>query len=312
MQHITDVSAWSKTVGLSNKSFLVVGVDGTVGSAVAGLCGHEGIPFYATTRRREAAGAALYLDLGDPELADARLPQADIAVICAAANGFASCRANPTNAQRINAAAVRILGRRLTACGCRVIYLSSSAVFDFSRPHMSAAIPVCPTTVYGQSKAAGEQATLDLGPLGTVIRLTKVATPKMVPLGAWIANLQAGKVIHPFSDLHFCPISPDFIARAILTIAKADAGGIFQVSGASDISYFEAALHLANRLGLDNRVVVEARAVAHGIPREEIATFTSLDASRYEELSGIAAPAPFDVLDTVYRPMLAPVAVGSK
>jgi dTDP-4-dehydrorhamnose reductase len=124
--------------------------------------------------------------------------------------------------------------------------------------------------------------------------------------------LQSGRTVRAFSDLHFCPISLDFIARAILAIAKADAGGVFQVSGAADISYLDAAFHLGKRLGLEKGLVVEDRAASHGIPREEIATFTSLDTSRYEKLSGISAPAPFDVLDQVYRPAIDTIAVGSR
>jgi dTDP-4-dehydrorhamnose reductase len=295
-----------------NKSALIVGADGTVGGALTRLCKSEGVRVFATTRRRPARGGLLPLDLSDPALDQVELPQTDVAIVCASANGFANCRADPANAWRINAEAVHVLGRRLTARGCRVIYLSSSAVFDFGRPHMAAASLPCPTTVYGQSKAAGEKATLALGALGTVIRLTKVVSPTMAPIGGWIGHLQSGRTVRAFSDLHFCPISLDFIARAILAIAKADAGGVFQVSGAADISYLDAAFHLVTRLGLEKGLVVEDRAASHGIPREEIATFTSLDTSRYEKLSGISAPAPFDVLDQVYRPAIDTIAVGSR
>jgi dTDP-4-dehydrorhamnose reductase len=297
---------------MRNKSLLIIGMDGTVGAALLRLCQSAGIRAFATTRRRPAGVAQLYLDLSDPTLDSVELPQTGVAIICAAANGFANCRADPANAQRINADAVRILGGKLVARGCRVIYLSSSAVFDFSRPHMAAASALCPATVYGQSKAAGEKATLALGPMGTIVRLTKVVTPGMVPLGAWVGDLQSGKTIRAFSDLHFCPISLDFAARAILAIAKANVGGIFQISGAADMSYFDAASHLAKGLGLESRMTVEDHAAAHGIPREEIARFTSLDSSRYQTLSGIASPAPLDVLDAVYQPAKKPVVVGSK
>jgi dTDP-4-dehydrorhamnose reductase len=164
--------------------------------------------------------------------------------------------------------------------------------------------------MYGRSKAAGEEATLAVGSLGTVVRLTKVVAPTTIPLAAWIRTLQAGNPIRAFADLYFCPISLDFAARAVLTIAHADVSGIFQVSGATDISYLHAALHFARRLRVDPRLVAKDRAASHGIPREEIARFTSLDASRYQSLSGEPPPAPFEVLDAVFQLVNEPVAAG--
>jgi hypothetical protein len=57
-------------------------------------------------------------------------------------------------------------------------------------------------------------------------------------------------------------------------------------------------------LGLDERFVIADRAEANGIPAEEIATFTSLEMSRYTALSGQTAPAPLDVLDLLFGPVI--------
>jgi dTDP-4-dehydrorhamnose reductase len=124
-------------------------------------------------------------------------------------------------------------------------------------------------------------------------------------VGQWIAALHKGKSVTAFSDLHFCPISQDYAVEAIFAITEAGLPGIFHVSGAADLSYHRAALHFAKRMGLDESRIIEERAEDRGIPREEIATFTSLDASRYTALTGKLPPQPFEVLDAVYGSALA-------
>lgn len=290
---------------MRTKSALIIGVDGLVGGGLHRLFKRNGIRVHGSTRRRPVRSSDIFLDLADPNLGTAKLPQADVAIICAAANGFAYCRSNPANAMQINVEGPRILARRFAARGTRVIYLSSSAVFDFSRPHVAALAGRCPTTVYGASKAAGEENVLAVGEMATVVRLTKVLTPTMTLLRQWVGALRAGRRVVAFSDLYFCPISLDYAANALLAITEANASGIFNVSGAEDISYFRAASHFAMRMGLDEFKVIDGRAASKGIPREEIASFTSLDASRYTALAGELPPQPLDVLDAVYEPAIA-------
>jgi dTDP-4-dehydrorhamnose reductase len=137
---------------MRSKSLLIVGADCTVGNALIRLCQSAGIGFNGTSRRRPVGAGLLPLDLSDKTLASADLPTADIAIICAAANGFANCRADPANAQKINSEAVQILAKRLAGRGSRVVYLSSSAVFDFSRPQMTTESSLCPTTCTAAQK----------------------------------------------------------------------------------------------------------------------------------------------------------------
>ena len=283
------------------ESALIIGKDGLIGTALSALLRSKGIRVYGTTRR-EPAASDIFLNLSDRSLADIELPRTDVAIICAAANGFAFCRANQDYAQRVNAEAPRILARKLTARGSRVIYLSSSAVFDFSRPHVDAASPHCPTTGYGRSKAAGEENVLAAGELATIVRLTKVVAPTTPPFGQWLPKLQAGHMVTAFSDLHFCPIPLDRVTDALLAIAEANLAGTFHVSGAADIDYLSAAKHLAARMRVDNSRIACDSAAAHGIPKEEIAAFTSLDTVRYTSLTGVQPLEPFDALDAAYGP----------
>jgi dTDP-4-dehydrorhamnose reductase len=292
---------------ISAAPILVVGADALVGRGLADGLAAGGAQVYRTTRRRVARPNDILLDLADPAFMRVPLPEVGTAFLCASVNGFADCRADPAAAFRINVDATAALARRLVERGCHVIGLSSSAVFDFSKARQPANAPVCPTTVYGETKAASEKALLALGGAASVVRLTKVLTPDTPRFSTWLDSLRHGDSIAAFSDLRFCPISLDFVVRALIRIMSDRGDGIYQLSGADDLSYAQAMRHLARRMGLDEDRVIADGAAAHGIPPEEIATYTSLDMSRYTALSGEEPPQPFEVLDGVFGRAIEPL-----
>jgi dTDP-4-dehydrorhamnose reductase len=285
-------------------SILVIGADGLVGAALCRVLAANGRHVDGTTRRLSAKGKHHFLDLADSSIANAAIPEAETAVICASVNGFARCRADADHAYQVNVAAVEVLARRLSLSGCRVVYLSSSAVFDFRQPHMQADAPMCPTTVYGRCKALADRAVLAADPANTVIRLTKVMTTETSHFKSWLKTLSAGDRITAYTDLHFCPISLDYVASGISKVMDAGGAGIYQISGTHDISYAEAARHFAVRMGMDTGHVIAGFAVADGIPDEEVATFTSLDDSRLAALTKQRSPNAFDVMNAVFDPLI--------
>ena len=82
-------------------------------------------------------------------------------------------------------------------------------------------------------------------------------------------------------------------------------GGVYHVSGTADVSYAEAALFLAQRIGAAHGLVEPAHGVDSGMPYEELTPFTSLATSRLARLSGFVPPHAFDVLQDVYGPEIA-------
>lgn len=293
----------------ADSSVLVIGADGLIGKALANALAARGTLVYRTTRHSLSHETQLYLDLTDPSLDRIPLPSVGTAIFCAAVSGFSTCRADPERAYQINVKATEILSRRLVAQGCQVIFLSSSAVFDFRHAHILSSTPVCPKTVYGKLKALAEKQILELDTSAKVVRLTKVLSLEVPRFYQWLQAMRSGNFVTVYSDLYFCPISLDFAVKALIHIIMDRSNGIYQVSGADDISYATAMRHFAKRMGLEDTIVVNDSALANGIPPEEIATFTSLDTSRYSALTGDLAPDPFDVLDAIYGAFIRKVAV---
>jgi dTDP-4-dehydrorhamnose reductase len=284
---------------------LVIGADGLVGGAVMRALAAKGRTVFGTTRRIGRAQGRFLLDLANESVETVALPAVKTAILCAAVNGFAHCRADPQTAYRVNVGATETLARRLHLQGSRLLYLSSSAVFDFLHGHVPAHHPRCPRTIYGANKAAAEQCVLDADPANTIVRLTKVIAQNTSHFSAWLVALRSNSTVRAYHDLHFCPITLAHAANAIIEIADRGVSGIYQVSGAYDISYADAARHLAAKMGSDESCVIAESAVSYGIPREEVARFTSLDASKYSALTGQMPPAPYEVLDNVFDSLIA-------
>lgn len=72
---------------------------------------------------------------------------------------------------KINAEAVRNIGEVATANGVKVVHLSTDYVFDGTNylPY-SEDQAVCPATIYGKSKLAGEEALLETCPQSVILR----------------------------------------------------------------------------------------------------------------------------------------------
>lgn len=280
---------------------LIIGIDGRIGRALAAALVRAGHRVTGTSRRGDRAPAgAVPLDLArldDPPALPAADAAFDVAFLCAAATRQAECRADPEGTARINAAAPVRLARHLRAAGSFVVFLSTSAVFDGTVPACPADRPVAPRTAYGRQKAAAEAGLLALGDGVAVLRLTKVLEPELPLLAGWTAALRRGAPVAPFHDMMLAPIAPSLAVAALEAIAAARAGGIFQVSATRDISYAEAAYHLAGRLGAPAGLVRPVGAGDQGIPAEERPRHTTLDGSRLAERFGLRAPDPAEALD---------------
>lgn len=278
---------------------LVIGVDGAIGAALAPALAADGWRVAGTSRRGRPG--ALPLDLMDvPDAVS--LPAADAVFLCAAMTRQADCRDDPVRAARVNRDAPLRLAEAVAGRAGRLVFLSSSAVFDGRAPRRGAADPPCPLNDYGRMKAEAEAAVLAT-PGGTVVRLTKVLHGGLPLLRGWCEALRRGERIRAFADLAMAPVALEDAASALVRIGRAavTAGeaGVFQISATKDITYLDAARHIARRLGLPPDRAEAASAAAAGIPLIDRPAATSLDSSRYARLFNAPPPDPFDVIDRV-------------
>ncbi len=95
----------------------------------------------------------------------------DVLLNCAAYTAVDKAEEDVELCYRINEKAVGILGEIAAEYGTRVVHVSTDYVFDGTsyRPYTED-MPVCPATVYGKSKLAGEQLLMDVCPAAVIVR----------------------------------------------------------------------------------------------------------------------------------------------
>jgi dTDP-4-dehydrorhamnose reductase len=280
---------------------LVIGADGLLGAALSSAWRQRGHEIIGTTRRRDRArsGETIFLDLAEGNARVRELPRIEVAFICAAISRLAECRISPDVAEQVDVAAPIRIAADLVANGIRVVFLSSSAVFDCREQHMRADRPRNATSVYGRCKAAAEDGILALGEAAAVVRLTKVLTPHAPLLVNWIHALRNGREVAAFSDHRLAPIEVGHAVDALIAVGELGEGGVYQASGAYDISYVEVALYLAKRIGVPLQRVIGYPAMQGGIAPEDVLNFTSMDVGRLAARTGFEAPDPYRVVDVV-------------
>ncbi len=120
----------------------------------------------------------IYTDVEDLDICDKNALDAfvkanavDVIVNCAAYTAVDKAEDDVELCYKINADAVRNIGEVAVANKAKVVHVSTDYVFDGTNhvPY-SENQDVCPATVYGKSKLAGEQALLDVCPQSVILR----------------------------------------------------------------------------------------------------------------------------------------------
>jgi len=113
------------------------------------------------------------LDICDKKALDAfvKMNQVNIIVNCAAYTAVDKAEDDEALCYKINTDAVRNIGEIANENGIKVVHISTDYVFDGTNhiPYTEDQ-PVCPSSVYGKSKLAGEQALLESCKQTVIIR----------------------------------------------------------------------------------------------------------------------------------------------
>jgi dTDP-4-dehydrorhamnose reductase len=283
----------------SERAVLVVGADGRIGRAVMQRLTRAGVFTLGTTRRdTETDPSRLCFDLAEA-LDGWRCPfPVAAAVIAAGVTGLEGCERDPSGTARVNVAATLALARSLTDSDAFVVFLSSNQVFDGTWPRRAAGDPRSPRTEYGRQKAAVEERLLaESGGSAAVVRLTKVLPAGFPLLRGWADDLKAGNPVRPFCDMVMAPVPIGFVAEGIARVVEARVPGIIQVSGERDVTYAEAAVRLANRLGADQGLVRPQATGDVGLHCAFAPAYTTLDTTRLSDELHLCPPDVWSTID---------------
>lgn len=231
---------------------LIIG-DGSLGKTVALQAEKSGHKIFQTSRKNPQL---IHLELKD-EQKFTNIPNTEWALIAAGISGYKKCENEPLSRQ-INVEQTIKLCRTLLRQGTKIIFPSSTAVFDGVAPFPTPETGTCPATEYGRQKAEVENFLRRHPEQTAIIRLTKLLERDTPLISGWLKKLAAGKTITPFHDLSIAPVLFEHAALACCRIMENQGNGIFHCSGPQEISYLEFARKICTHSGFDERLIIPA------------------------------------------------------
>ncbi len=209
----------------------------------------------------------------------------------------------PAEARRINEALPALLGRLVQERPCKLVHFSTDFVFDGKKdsPYLPND-PTGPSSVYGETKLAGERALLSLNlPNLLIVRTAWLFGPGKKNFVRTILDLAAERdelrVVHDQvgSPTYTC----DLAAWAVALAAK-DATGVIHVVNSGRASWAELAAEAIRLAGLPCRVVPIPSAEYPQKARRP--AYSVLDTAAFSKATGIT-PRPWAqaLADYVYR-----------
>jgi len=207
-----------------------------------------------------------------------------LVIHCAAMTVVAEAQKNPELARRVNVAMTRFLAG--LAADISFVFFSTDLVFDGRKGNYTEADAVNPLHVYGETKAAAEQAVLK-NPRHLVVRTS--INGGVSPAGNRAFNeqlrrslQQAGQGMTLFTDEFRCPIPAAETARAVWDLVSQHATGLYHVAGAEKLSRLQIGELLVKRWP---EVTAQIKSgSAKDFPGPPRALDTSLDISKVQKV----------------------------
>jgi dTDP-4-dehydrorhamnose reductase len=252
------------------------------------------------------------LDVTKPETVRAAIHAArpDLVIDAAAYTAVDKAESEPERAFAVNRDGAAAVAAAAAEVGAPVVWLSTDYVFDGAKTEpYGEGDPTNPTSVYGASKLAGEQAVAAANPRHLILRTSWVFAPYGQNFLRTMLRLAAERPsLRVVDDQIGCPTYAPDLADALFAIARRPfAPGVAHLAGPDAVSW----------CGFARKIVAaSARRGGPSVPVEAIATAdyptparrpanSRLDSTKARATLGVALPALDDALGRCLDRLLA-------
>lgn len=192
----------------------------------------------------------------------------DWIIHCAALANVDACEANPALARQLNSELPKKLATYVGRGGARLVHVSTDAVFDGQRGDYTEEDLPNPLSVYAQSKLDGERAVAEANPRAIIARVNLFGwslTGKRSLAEFFFYNLSAGKRVMGFTDVYFCPLLANHLARVFLKMLASDLNGLYHVVSRDCFSKYDFGMMIAQRFDLDESLITPSSVEGAGL-----------------------------------------------
>lgn len=264
-------------------------------TGAGGMLGREVVERMAAGSHHEVVSAErAVLDVGDRNavLECIGSVQPAMVVHCAAFTAVDACESEPDRAFRDNALAVRHVAEACARTDAHLVHVSTDYVFDGTKtdPYHEWDAPA-PRSVYGASKLAGErEAVALLGDRVTIVRTAWVCGRHGANMVKTVLRLlsTSDAPLRFVDDQRGCPSFADDLAIMLERLAIDRRPGLFHVTNAGAVSWFEFVRAIAHAAGHDPARVEPITTADLQPPRPAPRPANSVLDNRALRLSGIA------------------------
>jgi dTDP-4-dehydrorhamnose reductase len=239
---------------MTKPTWMITGAHGFLGAnAVAHLSPHANV--IEVTRDQH--------DLSTPESLAKEITKTrpDFLLHAAAIADHALCEEQPDRAEAVNSGATKVIARAAQTAGAKLIYISTDAVFS-GQP--SAALPAGnyketdqpnPSTVYGESKLAGERhAESETDPL--IVRTNFFGwspTGQRSILEFFVNELRANRNVNGFTNVATTSLYAHTLLDYIYQLK--DHSGIFHITSRDALTKYEFGIKVAETFSLNGSLI---------------------------------------------------------
>lgn len=200
------------------------------------------------------------------------------------------CEDAPELTRQVNVLAVEEWLTTTSSMNSFPLYISTEQVFDGRAESYAETSPVCPLSLYGETKAEAEALVLAAG--GAVVRLPLLLGPEVGPgrCGADTAILNAvrnGVRLGLFHDEYRTPVAAAALGPMLWQIATRRLPGVFHLSGSESVSRLQLGEVACELAGLDSNFDAVSAAAFDGPPRS---LKLNLENTRSQEVLGWEPP----------------------
>ncbi len=229
----------------------------------------------------------------------------DVIIHTAALTNVNECHEDPGKAMNINGLSLYELARA-TSPSCRIIYISTDAVFPSSIHRAKESDITAPESTYGASKQLGEFFLLQYAANYTIIRTTIVGINKYKNKQGFvewiIKSASNNEQISLFDDVLFNPISCKHLADSIDSIMQTHKfkNDVVHIAGSQTISKYQFGMTLLEKLGVPSHSAQKGSILSFN-KRAKRSVDQSLDSSYYLGKSKIELPGLDECVEQIAR-----------
>lgn len=246
------------------KRNLIIGATGQVGGAlIENLGANTCFGTFSSSPAHHMVQYSLNEAVQDPNLTAALLTatRPDVVYICAAYTWVDGCENEHINCRLINTTAPTLIAKMAASMGSKVVFFSTDYVFDGTGGPYVETAAICPVNVYGESKAAAEEAILGASEDALVIRTTIVYGPDEHGKNfayQVLSKLYANDPVSCLTDQFSTPTYNRDLAEMTVNLVEANCTGVYNCVGPETMSRYEFARQLAEALDLNQSLLRKA------------------------------------------------------